>query len=230
MYMSIINVSLSPNDSDDNNIVFRTKRNKGHPKIGDIDSVKIGNTNYKISSTVHPDKRFDVERKLLTSYNYLTSEYPSNDIEKSKYILMELLDYGELQKYDPKKRNTIKKRIINKKNKRGKRGGTKKKSNVTIKPLSINMSKYLKDDIALDKMESGNLTIDLSRIRIFDNEKPVNTILRDLRKGEIPKGSSLKKEKNEYNRLPRPYDKFFSNKSKKKGGKRKSRKTRKTRK
>lgn len=223
--MSIINVSLSPNDSDDNNIVFRTKRNKGHPKIGDIDSVKIGNTNYKISSMVHPDKRFDVERKLLTSYNYLTSEYPSNDIEKSKYILMELLDYGELQKYDPKKRNTIKKRIINKKNKRG---GTKKKNNVTIKPLSINMSKYLKDDTALDKMESGNLTIDLSRIRIFDNEKPVNTILRDLRKGEISKGSSLKKEKNEYKRLPRPYDKSFSNKSKKKGGKRKSRKSRKT--
>ena len=121
MYMSKSSLSSLTEESNDDDIVFRTKRNKGNPKIGDIDSVKIGNTNYKISSTIHPDKRFDAEKRLLTSYNYFTSHFPVGSVEKSKYILMEMLDYDELKRYNPKPRNTIKKRM-NKKNK----GGTKK--------------------------------------------------------------------------------------------------------
>lgn len=213
MYMSKSSLSSLTQESNDDNIVFRKKRNKSHPQIGDIDSVKIGNTNYKISSSIHLDKRFDAEKKLLTSYNYFTSEFPSGSVEKSKYILMEMLDDDELKRYNPKPRNTIKKRI-----KKKKKGGTKKKKKVTIKPTSVNMSKYLKDENALDKMESGKLIIDLSRIRTFDNETPVNTILKDIRRGEKPRGSALKDVW-----LPRPYPKdMYVKSSKKKGGKRKT--------
>ncbi len=211
--MSKKSLSSLTQESNDDNIVFRTKRNKGHPNIGDIDSVKIGNTNYKIPSNIHPNKRFDAEKRLLTSYNYFTSEFPSGSVEKSKYILMEMLDYDELNRYNPKQRNTIKKRM-----KKKKKGGTKKKKKVTIKPTSVNMSKYLKDENALDKMESGKLIIDLSRIRTFDNETPVNTILKDIRRGEKPRGSALKDVW-----LPRPYPKdMYVKSSKKKGGKRKT--------
>ena len=48
MYMSKSSLSSLTEESHDDDIVFRTKRNKGHPKIGDIDSVKIGNTNYHL--------------------------------------------------------------------------------------------------------------------------------------------------------------------------------------
>jgi len=213
--MSKSSLSSITEESHDDDIVFRKKRNKSHPQIGDIDSVKIGNTNYKISSSIHPDKRFDAEKKLLTSYNYFTTVFPSGSVEKSKYILMEMLDYDELKKYNPKPRNTIKKRMNKKKKKKG---GTKKKRKVTIKPTSINMSKYLKDENALDKMELGKLIMDFSRIRTFDSEKPVNTILKDIRSGEKPRGSALKEVW-----LPRPYPKdMYVKYSKKKGGKRKT--------
>ena len=218
--MSISSLSSLTQESNDDDIIFRKKRNKSHPQIGDIDSVKIGNTNYKISSSIHPDKRFDAEKRLLTSYNYFTTDSPTRSIEKSKYILMEMLDYDELKSYNPKSRNTIKKRM-----KKKKKGGTKKKKKVTIKPTSVNMSKYLKDENALDKMESGNLIIDLSRIRTFDNETPVNTILKDIRRGEKPRGSALKDVW-----LPRPYPKDMYVKSSKKKGGTKKKKTKKNKK
>ena len=86
--MSKSSLSSLTEESHDDDIVFRTKRNKGHPKIGDIDSVKIGNTNYKISSTIHPDKRFDAEKRLLGRNNL---EYKEIDISTDPNLMDEMI-------------------------------------------------------------------------------------------------------------------------------------------
>ena len=178
--MSKSSLSSLTQESNDDDIVFRKKRNKSHPQIGDIDSVKIGNTNYKISSSIHPDKRFDAEKRLLTSYNYFTTDSPTRSIEKSKYILMEMLDYDELKSYNPKPRNTIKKRM-KKKKKGGKKKKTKKNKKLQRKKKggttdeSDNLNNILNEIFSQD-----------TNVKLDNNQKSVNyqKLINEIEKNE----------------------------------------------
>ena len=196
--MSISSLSSLTQESNDDDIIFRKKRNKSHPQIGDIDSVKIGNTNYKISSSIHPDKRFDAEKRLLTSYNYFTTDSPTRSIEKSKYILMEMLDYDELKSYNPKSRNTIKKRM-KKKKKGGKKKKTKKNKKLQRKKKGGNPGE---SDI-LNEIFKYNQPVDYELL--IDNIDNIDTLLNSLQQLKIdkdPTWSSAKRSyKEHYNNL-----------------------------